>query len=128
MAQEIVFGCFFATWAVLGVVQYFLFFRGDDAAFKRRWYPRFVIATGLLLAAFIATMKAPMGADPFALAMIGLIPLIAWLNIRNSAFCDKCAGYLFWWSSPPVACPKCGARFDRAGSAGSAARSGGSRG
>jgi len=46
----IVTACFVVTWIVLGISGFIAFYLRRDVAFKRKWFPRYVVLAGILTA------------------------------------------------------------------------------
>lgn len=114
--EGIITACFFATWAGLALGGIFLFYRGKDAAFKRRWWPRYVTLCGVILVAFMATLTSLAPKAPPAWTMLAFaapfVALIVYLNIRGTKFCDGCGAMLMAGSLMFLRmnfCPRCGA-------------------
>ncbi len=102
---------FFATWVLLGIAGFYLFYLGNDVAFKRKWFPRWIALIGVLFVLFIALTGFPMQMLLFA---IPAILLISFVNIRQTRFCSSC-GRMLWDSTPfsrPDFCSKCGAKLE----------------
>jgi hypothetical protein len=114
----IVTAIFFGTWIVLGIGGFLVFYLGRDAAFKRRWFPRFVMLAGLLFVFFSTTLLAlsprSFGGPGALVLLVPGVCLISWLNIKFTKFCEQCGSILFDqnWFSPMRYCPKCGASLD----------------
>lgn len=114
----IVTACFVGTWIVLGIGGFFLFYLGRDVAFKRRWFPRYVILGGVLFVFFSTTLSAlssrSLGGLGVLVLVVPAVCLISWLNIRFTKFCDKCGATVYNqnWFSPMKFCSKCGAELD----------------
>jgi len=114
----IVTACFFGTWIVLGIAGFFLFYRGRDTDFKRKWFPRFVVLVGILFVGFATTLfYLPTRSTESLRMLFFVVPatcVISWLNIKFTRFCDSC-GHMIHnhnWFSPMNFCPKCGAELD----------------
>lgn len=114
----IVIACFVGTWIILGVVGLFLFYLGKDVAFKRRWFPRFIILVGVLFVMFSTTIWCLNARSLAGLSIVFLtVPmtfLISYLNIKFTRFCGQCGATLYNqnWFVPMRFCPKCGAGLD----------------
>ena len=111
---EIVTVCFFGTWIVLGIVGFIVFSLPGDAAFKRKWFPRYAILAGILFVFF----SSAIGVLGFgALASLGMLVFVVpaavvftCLNLAFTRFCDKCGASIFELS-PTRYCSKCGAKL-----------------
>jgi drug/metabolite transporter (DMT)-like permease len=115
---KFVVACFFVTWIVLGFVGY-LAARRKDTAFKRKWFPRYVILAGVLFV-FFPTVISFLQSRSWG-AVLGIlflfipaVSVISYLNIRFTKFCDKCGAaiYAYNWFSPIKFCSRCGAALD----------------
>lgn len=110
----------------MGVTYYLVFYRGQDAARKRRWWPRFVIAAALVvpayLAVFILQAQPPKpGYDPhleFPLIVLLVLTVgFVFLKIKTTRFCDKCGAIVQRRLFTSVDfCPKCGAELEKTAS------------
>jgi|SRR6516162_2844277 hypothetical protein len=102
------FQLFIGVWAVLGLGSMAFFYFNKNAALKRRVLPPFVIFTSILFLGFVWMTGAP--AQVFYV-FIPAVALIAFINIRNTKFCDSCGrqNYGFNLFSPAKFCSKCGA-------------------
>ena len=95
-----------------------VFYLGKNAAFKRRWFPRFsIFAGGLFLAfvtAFIGVGPGAKGGLLVLTLMVPMLVLITFLNIKMTKFCDKCGATLINsnWFVPMRFCSKCGAALE----------------
>jgi hypothetical protein len=110
--------CFFGTWIVLGVTGFFLFYVGRNVAFKRKWFPRFIILVGVLFVVFTTTIMVSssrsLGALGILVILIPATAFISYLNIKFTKFCDKCGVTIHSqnWFAPIRFCSKCGALLD----------------
>jgi len=102
-----VFPVFFATWVVLGVASYLFFWRGRDAAAKRRAYPAFTIGVAALFIFFNLLMGIP---ATFLVVLVPALSVITWLNLRHVQFCDQCGRTVSnqGWAGRSTYCPYCG--------------------
>jgi len=100
------FPVFFGVWVALGILSLF-FFLNKDAALKRKVWPAFTIATGILFIGFLWAMGA--SSPLFVIAVV----IITVLNLRAAKFCDACGKTLMMRNplSPPQYCAKCGAKL-----------------
>lgn len=105
------FAIFAPFWVVLGVSSFVFFHFNRNAALKRRIFPFFVIAVGIIFTAFLAYMTR--GFPRVLFLAVPMIGLITFLNIRRTHFCDSCGRTLY--SQPtfkrPAFCPRCGAQL-----------------
>ncbi len=117
-AAVIVTTLFVLTWIALGIAGLILIYLRPDAAFKKKWFPRFVMLTGGLFVFFVAAISV---AGTRSIAGLGVlfivvpaVVLISYLNMKFTRFCDKCGATIFAqnWFSPIRFCSKCGAELD----------------
>lgn len=130
----ITFAYFFPIWVGLGIGGFFLFYRGKDAAFKRRWWPYYAALAGAFFLAYLMVCMVLERKGMFPRAMlIAVVPLIisiTRLNIKQTKFCENCGAMLInggAMGSPMKYCPRCGTPLDSRTSSGRgdpAARSG----
>jgi hypothetical protein len=110
--------CFVGTWIVLGIAGFFLFYFGKDAAFKRKWFPRYIVLVGVLFVFFVATQvvvsSGSLGGLGILVVIVPAVFAISYMNIRTTKFCNKCGTTLINMSpfSPMKFCFKCGAELD----------------
>ena len=112
MTIERLYLTFVAAWIALVAGAAVLSWRGDLAT-KRRWHPRLVVGSALLLVAF-ASLFVPPG---YVLSLVApAAVLIAFMNLRMTKFCDACGATLFNRSLrlPMRFCQVCGASLDSA--------------
>ena len=87
-------------------------------AFKRKWFPRFVVLGAVLFAFFATTLivlqRRSFSALGILVLVVPMVSLIAYLNIKFTKFCSKCGATIIDnnWFSPLKFCSKCGARLD----------------
>lgn len=118
LPEQILNACFFGVWFVLGTVAVVLFYFGTDVTLKRRWYPRFVILSGILFGTFASSffvIKSPsLGGAGILVLVIPVVAFVSYLNIKLVKFCDKCGAMLY--SQNPFAsmkfCSRCGAELN----------------
>ena len=103
---------FMVVWACLGLGSFLFFHFNHNADLKRRIWPAFIIAIGLIFGGFVYYM---MGREqPHVLyLLVPAIILISLLNMRTTRFCDSCGKTL---SRQPIFsrtqfCPHCGAQL-----------------
>src|SRR4051812_12789784 len=96
--SNIAMACFIGTWIVLGLGCFYILYLRRDAAFKRKWFPRFVILVGVLFVLFATTLIGLRARSLSALVVLVVaVPIvtgIAYLNIKFTQFCDKCGATL----------------------------------
>lgn len=108
---------FIGTWVVLGIVCFVLFFLGRNTELKRTWWPRFVIAVGVLFALFstaLSVLSSPSWESlGILIVVVPAVAVISYLNIKFTKFCGSCGATVFDqnWFSPTRFCSKCGAAF-----------------
>ncbi len=118
---DIITTCFIGTWVVLMIGGFFLLHLGKDAAFKRKWFPRYVILGGVLFVAFSTAISTAMFAPsrtPHVFTMLAfmvpMVVLISYLNIKMTRFCDQCGLTIYnqTWLHRMKFCSSCGAELD----------------
>jgi hypothetical protein len=105
------FIAFMAVWVLLGLGSFLFFHFNRNAALKRRVWPVFIVAVGLVFGGF---MYLSMGQQPQVLYLgVPAIILISFLNIRTTRFCDSCGKTLYQQPifSRTQFCPHCGAQL-----------------
>src|SRR5438093_13298734 len=80
------FLAFFIGWIGLGIAGFFLFYVSKNAAFKRRFFPWYIIIVGLIFAA----IPVASGQTAALFMVIPAVALISFMNIRLTKFCDAC--------------------------------------
>jgi len=96
---------------LISAVGYWLFHKNRDAAFKRRWWPWFIIMGDLLVLGIVWRMHLPM---PVYGIMIPSVLAVTMANLRNVKFCNACGRTILMksTSSGQIAyCPYCGTRL-----------------
>jgi hypothetical protein len=109
--RENIFPVFFVVWVALGLAGFFLFYRGKDAQFKRKYFTWYVILAGVLFISFGLAMGFPSEALYF---MVPAVALITYLNIKSTKFCDNCGSTIVnqMWLTRAERCAKCGAKLN----------------
>ena len=116
--HDIIATCFVGTWIVLGVAGFFFFYVGRNVAFKRKWFPRFIVLAGVLFVLFSTTLMVlssrSLGTLGILVLVIPATALISYLNIKFTKFCDKCGVTIYAqnWFVPMRLCSKCGAELN----------------
>jgi hypothetical protein len=116
--EGIITACIFGTWVVLGISGFFLFYLGRDVAFKRKWFPRYIVLANSLGVFLSTTLIAHSSRSPGTLNVLMIIApavcLISYLNIKLTRFCDRCGSTLYNQGLFPWIkfCPRCGAELD----------------
>ena len=111
----------FAAWIALMIGGFVIFMVRRDAAFKRTWYPRYVILLGVLFVVFVATIMVLSARSLRALAPLAIVApmaaLMTYLNIKFTRFCDHCGATLRGENASADLrfCPGCGAELDSGG-------------
>jgi hypothetical protein len=103
-----IFPIFFGVWVVLGLFSAGFFFLNKNAALKRKVWPPFVIATGVLFVGFTMVMGFP---SSMLFVVVPAVALITFLNLRAVQFCNSCGATIMSQNplSKPSFCSKCGA-------------------
>jgi fatty acid desaturase len=103
-----VFPVFFVIWALLGVGGALFFYGNRDASLKRKLWPCFIVLVGLLFLGFTWSL---LGSIP--LPFVVLIPVIMFINIRMTRFCDSCGRTVVSRNlfAPAKFCQGCGAEL-----------------
>ena len=98
------------AYGALGLAGSLFFWRGRDAALKRRLWPAYILAA---FALFVLILYAQMASPPPV--FLGAVVVIMLLNLWSMKFCDAC-GAMVPRRNPlaaPKVCPRCGAALDR---------------
>ena len=83
------------------------FWFGGNAALKRRVYPWYAMATGLVFLGVVVALN-PTGLTRYAL--LPLVVIVTFVNVRTTTFCAQCARLISRAPGSPVReCPRCGA-------------------
>lgn len=87
-----------------------LFYFGRDADTKRRLWPLYNVAVGLLFLGIVWRAQTPPAFLAFIAAFVGFG---VWRTLRSTRFCDGCGRMYQRGSSDgePAFCSKCGARL-----------------
>ena len=118
MQQNILAFSFMIIWIALGIAGWVLFHRGNDAAFKRKWFPRYTMFAGILFGVFVMliTTSDPNNTAPpgILVLLVPVIGLICYINFRMIKFCGKCGRMIHTTNmfSPPKFCSQCGAPIE----------------
>lgn len=99
---------FFATWIVLALASFYMFFLRRDTAFKRRYWAPWIVTIGVLFLVFMLLTGFPLS---MVLVAVPFVALISFLNIRSVRFCDSCGATVHDWTLPwrrPRHCSRCG--------------------
>ena len=109
--QREAFTIFAVFWVALGLASFLFFQFNRDATLKRRVFPFFAIAVGLIFGAFLIYMTR--GFSQVVFLAVPMIALITFLNIRMTRFCDSCGRTLYRQPlfTRPGFCPHCGAQL-----------------
>ena len=78
---------FVASWGLLGIGGFSVFYVGKNAAFKRRYFPWFAGLTGLLFVGIAASAGVPV---VILGILLPFVALITYLSIRGTQFCSAC--------------------------------------
>ncbi|MDH3625704.1 MAG: hypothetical protein OES69_11565 [Myxococcales bacterium] len=109
--NETLFAIYFPIWFAL-VIGTWLFFRGRDSAFKKRWYRRVSAFNVTVIVGMIVLMAIPMSL-PFAILGAAMLPLM-WIPIYRTRVCLACGKVCQPENliTPQKFCSKCGAGLD----------------
>jgi len=107
-----VFPVFFGVWVVLGLFSTGFFYFNKNAVLKRKVWPPFLGAVGILFLGFMWAMGVP--PETFFLA-VPAVALITLLNLRIMRFCNSCGATLKSQNpfAKPAFCSKCGAKLEQ---------------
>lgn len=109
MSQDHWFLLFITSWVAVSAVVYLFFWHSRDVVLKRRVFPWVIWGGAALFAWFIFHMF-----DDIPWWFLAAIPVIVWLNLRNTRFCDACSHPVFFTATAPHAtCRRCGAAIAR---------------
>ena len=114
----IVTALFVGTWIVLAIVGFFLFYHNKNAAFKRKYFPRYIVLVGVLFVFFTATLSVVSSGSLWSLGiLVVIVPaiyLVSYMNLMMTKFCDKCGTTLTNMNpfTQMKFCSKCGAELD----------------
>jgi hypothetical protein len=98
-------------WVILGILGFFLFYVNNNAEFKKKYFPWYVIMAGVIFGICLIFAGMP----PFALIIfIPAIALITFLNLHFIKFCSSCGKTISTntWPSKVKYCSNCGAKLD----------------
>jgi hypothetical protein len=100
---------FVVFWALLGIGGSAFFLGSRDAKLKRKLFPLYITAVSAI---FLGFMYFQVGAGSLLPALI-FVPLIGFLNVSMTTFCDFCGATLISRVpfSTPRFCQKCGAKL-----------------
>ena len=109
--QQQAFTVFAICWVALGIASFVFFHFNLQAALKRRVFPFFVVAVGIIFGAFLIYMTR--GFSQVLFIAVPMIALITFLNIRMTRLCDSCGRTLYRQPvfTRPGFCPHCGAQL-----------------
>ena len=111
--NETLFIAYFVIWLALAIGS-FLFFRGKDPAFKRRWHRPVAVVSSLIIGGMIVLMVALMG-DWRATAIFAAAALFfVWLAAFRTRVCPGCGKFLQPRNliTPEKFCSNCGTALD----------------
>ena len=114
MAKNLVGYIYFAAWALLGILTFYVLFGIKQARFKRILFPVLVIVASTLVPLFVYFMEFPTR----VLYLVILVAIgIGVLNVAFTKFCDTCGSIYRSGASDAIAhCPKCNANFSSSSS------------
>ncbi len=101
---------YFPVW-IACVIGTWLFFRGRDPAFKKRWYHRASVFNGIVIGGMIVLIAIP---NWSFVILTAAILLLTWVAIFRARVCPECgkvcqSEYLI---TPQKFCSNCGAGLD----------------
>ena len=108
------FFLFMVVWVILGVISFLFFQFNRSAALKRKIWPVFIVAIGVIFFGFAYYFILRQQPRVLFVAIPAII-FISFLNIRTVRFCDSCGRTL---RRQPIFsrtqfCPYCGADLNR---------------
>ena len=100
----------FVVWAALTAAGGIFFWFHRNAALKRKLFPWYVIGGG----GFFAGIAIWQTGGRMAFLLVPAVAVIAWLNIRNTRWCDQCGRMSAPRSAlrPEEFCARCGASLE----------------
>lgn len=117
--EQFLFIAFILVFIPLGLLGAYFFHFNRDAAFKKKWFPPYVILVGVVFGSYVAattliSAKAGQGWFPLFIFMPG-IAAISYLNIKLTHFCTSCGKTHLHQSlfSKAKNCPYCGGKFNK---------------
>jgi hypothetical protein len=116
--EGVLTACFVATWIVLAIVGFFLFYYNKDAVFKREYFPRFIVLIGVLFVFFTAAISVvstrSLGSLGILIIIVPAVSVISYMNLRMIKFCNKCGATLTNTNlfAAMRFCSRCGAELD----------------
>jgi hypothetical protein len=109
--RETIFVILMGLFVILGIAGSGAFFLGKNTAFKKKYFPWYVISIGVLFGlSMIVT-----GMDFIGLIIfIPAIAFITYINLRTIKFCDSCGKTIVnrAWFSKVNYCSNCGAKLN----------------
>jgi hypothetical protein len=109
---------FVATWVLLGIIGFIVLYLNRDATVKRKWFPRYIMLTGVLFLLFLTAVSVAGSRSSGGLGIlviaVPMVVLISYLNLKFTKFCDKCGATIIDHNifSPTRFCSKCGAKLE----------------
>jgi len=117
--DQILFIAFILVFIPLGLLGTYVFHFSRDAAFKKKWFPPYVILVGVVFGSYVAatsliSAKAGQAWFPLFIFIPG-IAAISYLNIKLTHFCTSCGKTYLHQSLFTAAknCPYCGGKFNK---------------
>lgn len=104
---------YFVIWLAIAVGS-FLFFRGKDPAFKKRWYRPVAIVGTSIIAGMIVFMVALMGDWRATVMFAAIALLLIWIGAFRTRVCSGCGRVSQPRSfiAPDEFCGKCGTALE----------------
>jgi DNA-directed RNA polymerase subunit RPC12/RpoP len=104
------FSTFMIIFVGLGLGSWFFIMRLPTTQAKKFWNDRISILMNVLFFGFLCTQFIPTGNYSFLVVTVPFLAVIAWQNVRNTYFCEKCGkrSYNSEWLGNTYNCPNCG--------------------
>lgn len=105
------FAVFFVCWISLGIATSVFYAKGSYKA-KKAAHPFIVIGVGIAFLGFVGWLTRGILPWSLASAIVLVLALFIFLNIRHSPFCPRCGATLYTRGFfRPEFCWKCGAKL-----------------
>ena len=118
MTSDQLFPILLAAWVAFCVSGFALFYSSRNLAFKRRFFPWYILVVSVLFLGFLAAMGTGV---PLLAMMAPLVALTGYLNLRRTRFCGACGRTVVNLKSfaTPEFCSSCGTSLKEAALSGS---------